>query len=304
MPDALSLRDVIVDEGTAPRELTLVDVTVEEEGRSVGGFLKNVGTSGRNVLSGLGAAANPKNWPGIVSGMAEGQNEAWRKLESGEPMIGRYNTPSQAASTFYDDPVGAALEAAPMVPGLAKIAPGALRATARGGQAAGRAVASGARSTAAGAAQMVASHPTAASMMAGAAPGVIAGNPAVAVGGAALGFERAPAIGRRFSKLAKQLRGPDTPAAVPAAARPSTLLDEIMSRDPDWRTVDAVPIDAIKRDLSRGGSIIEAGESRVALGERIATLLKTPTAANLAEADRLAKAMRQRMHISAGRPSR
>jgi hypothetical protein len=93
-----------------------------------------------------------------------------------------------------------------------------------------------------------------------------------------------------------------TPAAAPAAAAPAArsgvdaLREQLMLRDPDWRTVDAVPIDAIKRDVVNGGSIIEAGESRVGLGDRLAKAVKDGDAA---EIDRLAKAMRQRMHITA-----
>lgn len=95
------------------------------------------------------------------------------------------------------------------------------------------------------------------------------------------------------------------------APRPTTAQDalrqELAARDIDWRTTDAVPIDAITRDITRpGGSIIEAGESRIGLGERLAEALKlaetakTPAAAEaaLTEARRLAAAARQRMHIA------
>jgi hypothetical protein len=59
----------------------------------------------------------------------------------------------------------------------------------------------------------------------------------------------------------------------------------------DWRTTDAVPIDAIRRP-----GILEAGESRVGLGEELAQVLK---AGDLGRASELAKAIRQRMHIAA-----
>lgn len=60
----------------------------------------------------------------------------------------------------------------------------------------------------------------------------------------------------------------------------------------DWRTTDAVPIDAMKRS----GTILEAGESRIGLAEQLAEAMKTN---NLGRAAELAKAIRQRMHIGA-----
>jgi hypothetical protein len=81
------------------------------------------------------------------------------------------------------------------------------------------------------------------------------------------------------------------PTAGPKAA--SSLEQEILARisaEPDWRTVDATPINAMQ---AKG--IIEPGESRVGLAERMAQAMK----ADPAEAERLAKALRQRMHISA-----
>lgn len=84
---------------------------------------------------------------------------------------------------------------------------------------------------------------------------------------------------------------PPIPTASPKAA--SSLEQEILARisaEPDWRSVDAVPINAMK---TKG--IVEPGESRVGLAERMAQAMKTDPA----EAERLAKALRQRMHISA-----
>jgi hypothetical protein len=99
------------------------------------------------------------------------------------------------------------------------------------------------------------------------------------------------------------------PTAQPAAAAgPATQADmmreiqarlarQTLAQEPDWRRVDAVPIDAIARDVTQGGSIIEAGESRVGLGERIAQLQKIGTPEALAEANRLGDALRQRINI-------
>jgi hypothetical protein len=88
-----------------------------------------------------------------------------------------------------------------------------------------------------------------------------------------------------------------TPATPPPAATPTakSFTDELNKRI-DWRITDAVPIDAIKRDITRGGSIIEAGESQVGLAERMAKAMK---ANNVEEAARLAAAIRQRGHITA-----
>jgi hypothetical protein len=81
-------------------------------------------------------------------------------------------------------------------------------------------------------------------------------------------------------------------APTPATQR-DALLEQVSMRDPDWRLVDAVPITARQ---TKG--IIEAGESRVGLAERAAQAAKTGDAE---EVDRLLKALRQRMHISATR---
>jgi hypothetical protein len=73
---------------------------------------------------------------------------------------------------------------------------------------------------------------------------------------------------------------------------------ETLAKTPNWRTVDAVPVDAMARDVTQGGSIIEAGESQIGLGERVAQLKKIGTPEALAEVDRLLKAIRQRMSIT------
>lgn len=108
--------------------------------------------------------------------------------------------------------------------------------------------------------------------------------------------------------LTERLRTqPPKPRLVPQTPRES-LADELLKRDPNWRTTDAVPIDAIKRDISQGGSILEAGESQIGLGERLAAALKKAAQGDVqaaAEAERLARALRQRMHIAtdkAGQP--
>lgn len=100
---------------------------------------------------------------------------------------------------------------------------------------------------------------------------------------------------------------PIAPGAVALPVTPSdALMRELLMREPNWRLTDAVPIDAITRDITRGGSIIEAGESRIGLAERLARVVKdvqkNPTPAKLAEADRLGRALRQREHITSGQP--
>jgi hypothetical protein len=88
----------------------------------------------------------------------------------------------------------------------------------------------------------------------------------------------------------------------PTAKTPATTLsDELMLRDPDWRTTDAVPIDAIQRDITRGGSILEAGESQIGLGERLAAAMRKAAKGDVkaaTEAEMLARALHQRMHIA------
>ena len=108
---------------------------------------------------------------------------------------------------------------------------------------------------------------------------------------------RALMNGGNADDLAAAVSKPVAKAAVPATRQ--ALENEIGKRI-DWRVTDAVPIDAIKRDVSRGGSIIEAGESQVGLAERLAQLLKTPTPVAMQEATELAKALRQRGHITRG----
>ena len=93
-----------------------------------------------------------------------------------------------------------------------------------------------------------------------------------------------------------------SPAPVAQAAQPATrqALESEIGKRIDWRITDAVPIDAIKRDVSRGGSIIEAGESQIGLAERLAQLMKNPSPVAIQEATELAKALRQRGHITRG----
>jgi hypothetical protein len=86
--------------------------------------------------------------------------------------------------------------------------------------------------------------------------------------------------------------------AAPKTTPQQALKNEISSRI-DWRTTDAVPIDAIKRDMSRGGSIIRAGESVPGLADELARILKSRTPEALKEADEVARALRQRQHITA-----
>ena len=134
-----------------------------------------------------------------------------------------------------------------------------------------------------------------------------------AVVGTAIGQGVASGLRKWAANAIKRGRGagrPATTAATPArgaGTAQDALRQELSARDIDWRTTDAVPIDAITRDITRpGGSIIEAGESRIGLGERLAEALKlaeqakTPAAAEaaLTEARRLAAAARQRMHIA------
>lgn len=81
------------------------------------------------------------------------------------------------------------------------------------------------------------------------------------------------------------------PAAAPPSTPSDTLRQEILARiqNPDWRTQDVVPINARQ---TKG--IIEPGESRIGLAEKAASAAKVDPA----EAERLLKALRQRMHIS------
>ena len=144
--------------------------------------------------------------------------------------------------------------------------------------------------------QAVASHPVTHAM----------GNVAVAAGdlGTLGSVSRAGRVIGSIKGAYDALRGggdtPDAPAPVaPTPApkpAPSTLAQELLMREPDWRTVDAVPINALD---AKG--ILEPGESRVGLAERAAMASK---AGNAAEVEALLKALRQRMNIShkSGRP--
>jgi hypothetical protein len=95
------------------------------------------------------------------------------------------------------------------------------------------------------------------------------------------------------------------PSAAPRSAAPTgaatvtreQIARELLAREPDWRTVDAVPVDAMARSITqKGGNIHIAGDSRVGLAERIAQALKD---GQVQEAERLAQALRQRMHVAA-----
>jgi hypothetical protein len=98
--------------------------------------------------------------------------------------------------------------------------------------------------------------------------------------------------GDSFDDLAALAKRPGTKTVT----RPADALAlEVLKRDIDWRITDAVPIDAMQRAQSRGGSIIEAGESIPGLGERMAQALKQ---GDQPLADKLARAIRQRMHIT------
>lgn len=173
----------------------------------------------------------------------------------------------------------------------------------------------------------VAAHPTLTSATVGAAPGILHGDIKEAAIGAALGTPFSRYVKRAataFGGKAPRLSAPAKPPAMdmgkltpPAPAGPppmssvgslgdiamegarrrappvNALQREVMARDPiNWRTTDAVPIDALKK---RG--IIEPGESQIGLGERIAALMKVGTPDAMAEATQLAKALRQRGHV-------
>lgn len=101
--------------------------------------------------------------------------------------------------------------------------------------------------------------------------------------------------------LTERLRTqPPKPRLVPKPTPREALTDELIKRDIDWRTTDAVPIDAMKRAQGQGGTILEAGESQIGLGERLAAAMKKAAAGDPAaakEAELLARALRQRMHI-------
>jgi hypothetical protein len=119
----------------------------------------------------------------------------------------------------------------------------------------------------------------------------------------------APAAGAR-RQIPAMMDPPSGAAAPMSGAAPASsgraastsreaLLKEMLAREPDWRTTDAVPIDAMKPDaLGRAKTIIEPGESRIGLGELLARLVRE-TPANAAEMDRIARAINQRVRIDA-----
>lgn len=91
-----------------------------------------------------------------------------------------------------------------------------------------------------------------------------------------------------MTALTERVRSmPTTPTPPP---RPQdALVQALIDREINWRTTDAVPINARQTP-----SIIEPGESQIGLGEQLAQAVKNGDAA---EVERLAKALRQRMHI-------
>jgi hypothetical protein len=207
-----------------------------------------------------------------------------------------YLDPEEAAQRVRDNPVGVAGDAFMG------------RAAVRGAIPAARRAAAPVRAAAQRAAPV-------AGPLVGAAAGAMVDGGLSTVAGAALGAAGRPIASLLRRPLSAALRRvltktDDAAAAAPVSAAPAAtaeaaapvdraaLAREILAREPNWRTTDAVPIDAIKRDITKGGSIIEAGESRVALGERLAELMKDPSKA--ADAERIAKAIRQRMHIAGG----
>src|SRR3990167_10407352 len=84
--------------------------TPEPEQKSLGGFARNVVTSGANVVKGAVSMLNPANWDDMAHGMAEGQRESRRRLIAGEaqdaPLARRYGSVEKATDTLYSDPVG------------------------------------------------------------------------------------------------------------------------------------------------------------------------------------------------------
>jgi hypothetical protein len=286
----------IVRGGAAPKE---------EQGFSLGGLLENAKSDVGNILHGL----NPANWAEAARAkMAEegrrgdearaamqGGGLSAPDVEAGVAGVG--DALSQVPGVLYREPVSAALLAAPHVPGVPKAAGAAVDATGR----AAKATASTA-GTAARAGLRVAAKPGVSSAIGGAV-GYATGGPY----GALLGLQGGGQIPRLIRSLNKAL---DKPKAAVAEAAPvaesgsGALARELLARDPDWRTVDAVPIDAITRDVSRGGSILEAGESQIGLMSRLTDALKAQkggkvSPAQVAEAEMLARALRQRKHITA-----
>ncbi len=91
---------------------------------------------------------------------------------------------------------------------------------------------------------------------------------------------------------------PKSTAPVVTPKTPPASFENELGKRIDWRTTDAVPIDAMKHAMGQGGSIIEAGESIPGLADRMAALLKQATPTAIQEAQTLAKALRQRGHIT------
>lgn len=150
----------------------------------------------------------------------------------------------------------------------------------------------------------------AASPLGGAAIGAMTGGMTGGTTGAVLGGIAGYNGGGKFvSALRRLLGGSDEvaagmsqagkvapPVSAPSVASPTKAgLEKALSDRIDWRLTDAVPIDAIKRDITRkGGSIIEAGESQIGLAEAAAQAQKQ---GDLTEVERLLRALRQRGHV-------
>ena len=117
--------------------------------------------------------------------------------------------------------------------------------------------------------------------------------------GAVMPGEVAPTVSAPGFSLGEVVEAPTaarlrtTPSPAAAAEAMQALQRGERGGGIDWRTTDAVPVDA----LSRAKTILEPGESQIGLGERLATALKSNDPAALVEAAQLAKAIRQRMHI-------
>lgn len=141
-------------------------------------------------------------------------------------------------------------------------------------------------------------------MAVGATTGGMANGMSGAISGGMAGLLGGRRIGRELGRLSTKV----TPAAkaapqVAKAAAPAARMtpQQMLAQEIDYRLTDAVPIDAITRDISRkGGSILEAGESIPGLADRVAQATKAAKASgNWDEVERLGRALRQRMHITA-----
>jgi hypothetical protein len=240
----------------------------EKAGNAIQGTLEGIGALGKGLVTHpIDTAA------GIVPGIYDHYSS-------------RYGSPEARERTVRDDPFGMVLDMLPVgkglqgLPAAAKAVPGVASSAA---QTAGNVARAGLR---------VASQPAVSAGIGAVVGGVTGGVP-----GFIAGLSGGGQIPRMIKSAQRALREKPAPAAAaaPAAEMGSgALARELLAREPDWRTVDAVPIDAIKRK-----GIIEPGESRVGLSERMASSLREGASPEqLAEAIKFAKALRQRMHIS------